>query len=209
MNIYLIRHARQDSKLCNVNVPLSQEGIKQAKLLAKRLEAYPLDALYSSDLIRAMETAQIINEYHHLNHQVEENLEEIDFGAMTGNTDEFNAKEYADFLTEYRKMEQDLCYPGGECGAEVYKRVKPILEDIVATGKEEVAIVTHGGVIRAILVGILNMGQEKRSIFAPTLENTGITQLYYDRLEQRFFLQRLNDCAHLEGYPELMRGTWK
>ena len=59
MVIYLIRHARQNSTDCNVNVPLSAEGRKQAELLGKRMNKYKIDALYSSDLIRAVETAKI------------------------------------------------------------------------------------------------------------------------------------------------------
>ena len=65
MNIYLIRHGRQNSRLCNVDVELSKEGREQADLLGKRLEKYDIDAVYSSQLIRAKETADIINS--HLN----------------------------------------------------------------------------------------------------------------------------------------------
>ena len=59
MIIYLIRHGRQNSSDCNVNVPLSKEGQMQAELLGKRMKRYPVDALYTSDLIRAVETGQI------------------------------------------------------------------------------------------------------------------------------------------------------
>ena len=53
MNIYLIRHGRQNSRLCNVDVELSKEGREQADLLGKRLEKYDIEAVYSSQLIRA------------------------------------------------------------------------------------------------------------------------------------------------------------
>ena len=48
MIIYLIRHGRQNSTDCNVNVPLSAEGIRQAELLGERMKNYKIDALYSS-----------------------------------------------------------------------------------------------------------------------------------------------------------------
>ena len=57
MIFYLIRHGRQNSSDCNVNVPLADAGIKQAKLLGKRLRNYSIDAVYCSDLIRAKQTA--------------------------------------------------------------------------------------------------------------------------------------------------------
>ena len=52
IRIYLIRHGRQNSPLCNVDVPLEEAGFRQAKLVAKRLKLYDIQALYSSNLIR-------------------------------------------------------------------------------------------------------------------------------------------------------------
>lgn len=50
MRIYLIRHGRQNSPLCNVNVPLSDAGRRQAELLGERLKKESIDAVWSSDL---------------------------------------------------------------------------------------------------------------------------------------------------------------
>ena len=61
IRLYMLRHGRQNSALCNVNVPLSEEGIRQAELAGERLSKYGIDAVYSSELIRAVETAEIIN----------------------------------------------------------------------------------------------------------------------------------------------------
>ena len=77
MRILLIRHGRQDSPLCNVNVPLSVEGRRQAELLGERLEKEDIDAIWSSNLIRAVETADIINEKIHAPRIIRENLKEI------------------------------------------------------------------------------------------------------------------------------------
>ena len=62
MRILLIRHGRQNSPLCNVDVPLAEEGRRQAELLGERLSGEQIDAVWSSNLIRAVETADIINE---------------------------------------------------------------------------------------------------------------------------------------------------
>ena len=69
-DIFLIRHGRQCSKLCNVDVSLDESGRKQAKLAGKRLISYQLEKLYCSQLIRAKETAEIIG--HCVNLPVEE-----------------------------------------------------------------------------------------------------------------------------------------
>ena len=87
MVIYLIRHARQNSTDCNVNVPLSAEGRKQAELLGKRMNKYKIDALYSSDLIRAVETAKIaFKDRKELSDNIiiRPGIAEIDFGSLTG-----------------------------------------------------------------------------------------------------------------------------
>ena len=64
MRIYLVRHARQCSPLCNVNVELAQEGVQQAELLAARMKMWiPVDAIYSSALLRARQTAGILGQW--------------------------------------------------------------------------------------------------------------------------------------------------
>ena len=70
MKIYLIRHGRQCSKLCNVNVDLSQEGFRQAALVGERLVKKNIDKVYSSDYLRAVQTAQAANLYWNVEHQL-------------------------------------------------------------------------------------------------------------------------------------------
>lgn len=64
MELYLIRHGRQSSRLCNVNVDLSPEGRRQAALLGHRLADWGIEVLYSSSLIRAVQTAEEINRFY-------------------------------------------------------------------------------------------------------------------------------------------------
>ncbi len=205
INVYLIRHGRQDSTLCNVDVGLSNEGRSQAKLLRDRLKNYSIDALYSSNLIRAKETAQILNEELKLPHQFREELKEISFGLMEGKTEEYIDEHFGDFKEEQKKLLEDIPYPGGENGTSVYERVMPALQDIVQSGHENIVVVTHGGVIRVLLAALFGKNQAKRFLYGVSLENTGITQLVYDPSNDRFYLERFNDSAHLENYPNLHR----
>lgn len=208
MNIYLIRHGRQSSSLCNVNVGLAHEGYLQAELLGKRLTSYHIDALYSSHLIRAVETAEVINQYLNQQHIISEDICEISFGELEGNTDEYIYNNFKDFKSEQMKLIEDIPYPGGECGADVYKRAMRTIEEILKSGKQNIAVVTHGGVIRSLLAGILGLDMSKKLLFGVSLENSSITQLFYDEKCNRFYLQRFNDYAHLEVEPELLRRNW-
>ena len=139
MNIYLIRHGRQCSKLCNVNVDLSEEGYRQAALLGERLVPSNIDLVYSSDYDRAVQTAQTANLYWNAEHRIDARLREISFGEMEGLSDEVIAEKFHDFKVEFNKMEWDMPYPGGECAFDVVKRVLPVMEEVTASGCKNVA----------------------------------------------------------------------
>ena len=103
MIIYLIRHGRQNSTDCNVNVPLSAEGIRQAELLGERMKNYKIDALYSSDLKRAVETAQVaFKDCPELadNIKIRPGIAEIDFGSLTGVHDSEVKRFYKEYYEE-------------------------------------------------------------------------------------------------------------
>lgn len=208
MNIYLIRHGRQCSKLCNVNVKLSEEGRRQAALLGERMASKKIDLIYSSDLIRAVETAQVVNGYWHAKHIIRQGIREISFGDMEGMADEDIAVKFADFKKEQEKMEEDIPYPGGECSGDVIKRSMPVFEEISASGADNVAVVTHGGVIRSITAAFLHMEPHDYRLLGNTLENCSITHVRWNEEKRRFFVERFNDYAHLEKYPELLRECW-
>lgn len=209
VKIYLIRHGRQNSRLCNVNVSLSEEGRQQAKLLGERMKTWNIERLYCSDLIRAVETANIINESLHVDVTVEPDLQEIDFGEMTGRSDEENAQYFAFFKKKLNSRKCDLAYPGGESGEDVYQRGFPIINKIAHSYDGNIAIVTHGVFIRCMLSGLLGVDFAKKSMFAKNMENTAVTELYYDKQSEMFTLERFNDYNHLEQYPELLRAAWK
>lgn len=145
MRIYLIRHGRQNSPLCNVNVPLSDAGRRQAELLGERLKKESIDAVWSSDLIRACETADIINEKIQAPRIIREGLREISFGELEGLSDDVIMERYADFFAARATMKEDLPYPGGENAADVIRRAVPVMDEIAKSGAETVAVVTHGG----------------------------------------------------------------
>lgn len=131
MRILLIRHGRQNSPLCNVDVPLSEEGRAQADLLGERLKHEGIDVVWSSGLCRAVETADRINEALKVKRVIREDLKEISFGDLEGLADPVIAERFGSFLSQRKKMEQDLPYPGGESAADVVKRVLPVMDEIL------------------------------------------------------------------------------
>ena len=70
---------------------------------------------------------------------------------------------------------------------------------------ENVCVVTHGGVIRALLTGIVGADYAKWLTYGRQLENCSISHILYDEKMRTFHIERLNDFAHFEGKDYLMR----
>ncbi len=207
MRLILIRHGRQSSPLCNVDVDLSEVGRQQAELLAERLAGLSPDRIYTSALTRAKQTAEILfgTEVPFVER---ESLNEISFGDMTGKADSRNAVLFPEYFAAKKKKEENLRLPGGECPTEVYNRAVKVVEEAIASGAKTVVFVTHGGVIRALVAGLLGLGAGHMLRIADSLEHTSVTELKFSEEAGCFSLERLNDASHLDGKPELSRNAW-
>lgn len=208
MKLYLIRHGRQCSQLCNVNVDLSEEGYRQSALLGERLRDAGIDVVYSSDLLRAVQTAETANRVWKVGHIIKTELREISFGDMEGMSDEDIAVKFAAFKREQERMETDIPYPGGENAGDVIRRAMPVFTEMVKSGAQNIAVVTHGGVIRSMVSAFLDMEPAKYRLLGNSLENCSITEIVFHTDNGKFTVERFNDYAHLEPYPELLRNSW-
>ncbi len=216
MRIYLIRHGRQNAIFCNENAHLTKEGITQARLVGQRLINYGVDAIYASSYIRAGETAEIIkDELAKVGKfsveqpiEVRRELREIDFGSFEQYENKVVPILFKEFMERRDEMTEDLAFPEGECGQQVWERAIKDMQEIISSGYKKVAVVTHGGVIRSLLCGILGMSQANKLLFCKDLENCSITELYYKKEKNRFYVERVNDYAHIENYPHLLRKGW-
>ena len=213
IKLYFIRHGRQNSGLCNVDVPLDDAGVRQAKLVAKRMRTYDIDKLYCSHLIRAKQTAEYIGEELGLESNIEEDLREISFGDMEGLDDVQLKEKFADFLIERKKAKEDIPNPGGESGQDVFNRAMPVVRKIIDEAKTDdyksIAIVSHGGLIRSFVAGVLEAPFAKKLCIGKDLENCSITEINYDEDTGNFIVERVNDYAHIEAEPELLRKYFK
>ncbi len=213
IRIFLVRHGRQSSSDCNVNVSLAPEGIRQAEFVGKRLKRYEINQVYSSHLLRAAETAACIRKELGLNpedgeYQFEE-LREMDYGDLTGQADNELRERFHDYFEMRDKMENDICIPGGENGTMVCQRMtdkmNQIIENSLKMKYRNIAVVSHGGAIRSYLAGILDIPQPKRYLIAKHFENCSITELLYMVDTGRITVERINDYSHLEECDELLR----
>ena len=198
MNIYLIRHGKKtDDTKNHEKLELTGRGYKQANLLGQRLENYNIDRIYSSDMVRAVQTSQEINKFTKVDIEIDHDLREIDMGDFVGRERKYVEEKYPEFAAEFYEHTSDVPYPEGECGEEVWERSKAAFSKITSSGLENVAVVAHGGVIRAFVAGILGLSQEKRFALGLPLKNCSLTIIKYDVENDKYYLQCFNDYSHL------------
>jgi broad specificity phosphatase PhoE len=137
-------------------VGLSALGCAEIEAVADRLAGENIEALYSSPLQRARETAEILAERLQLPIQYREDVLELDFGEWTGLTfDEVRADQRWQLWSSCRSI---ATVPGGESMRQVQERTVKALFDLRQTHRDgTVIIVSHGDVIRAALLFALGM----------------------------------------------------
>jgi broad specificity phosphatase PhoE len=176
---------------------LAERGLAQAERLGERLAGAGLRAVYSSDLIRARQTAEAVGRRAGLPVIIRASLREIHMGRLQHCSWEQYREVDPAFCTAWHRHGSDMPYPGGETGAQAAERAMRVVDEILGTGLEKVAVVTHGGIIRVLLCAALGIAQEKRFLFGPP-ENTSVTVLRHDG--ERFFIDGLNDAGHLAAF---------
>ena len=204
-DILIIRHGQTDwNKLKRLqghsDIPLNEDGRKQAAVLADILKEEHLDAIYSSDLKRAYETALEIAEVHSLPVTADRQFRERCYGACEGlRSDEIREK----FPEEYKAWvaaAPDLFFPDGERKTESprqfhYRARDAIAETAKAHLGQTIAIITHFGVLetayreaKGIPLGVVNR--------MPVL-NTSINRFRWHK-DGRLELTAWQESGHLE-----------
>jgi len=199
MEIYLIRHGHClnstkehfNNKKQTMDPPLTSLGVEQANKLAKRLKDIAFDKIYCSDLDRAIQTAEIIQTTVKSDIIVTPSFREIDMGEIHKKS----WNEFSDIYKNWVLHEEDISYPCGECGMDVWKRCKKEVDIIVESNYSRIAIVSHGGTIRSMICGILGIPQQKRFYFGFPPENCSVSIIL--RSDKDYYLHTFNDFSHL------------
>ncbi len=201
--LLLLRHGKTEWNLSGrwqgqaADTPLTELGRQQARIVAGRLCSYPIRAIYSSDLLRAFETAEIIGQaLGGLPVIAEPALRESDIGAWTGLTwDEITVRYPVEVAAMYAG--QEVRRGGGETYGELQARLAAVAEAIVARHPgQTVLVVSHGAALRSLVAHALDasLAQMHRIAIGG---NTAISvlQMRYGHLR----LVSYNDTAHLDN----------
>ena len=156
MICFLVRHGKDDDTVRGSwsQQPLTDEGEVQAAELAVFVQKSGLgiQQVYSSDLLRAMQTAQIVADSLRLPIVPKPEFREVNNGNLAGIKNELAAKQYPGLYWNTLAWEQQ--YPGGESPKEFYERIRcawDVLQKDILERNENVMLVTHGGVMHVIL----------------------------------------------------------
>jgi alpha-ribazole phosphatase len=202
LELYLIRHGKSTWNETGriqgqTDVPLSSEGLQQAQALHKRIRDWSFDGVYSSDLQRAKQTAEIALPNAAL--QLDERLREIHLGDFQGRTwHDLTDAERDVFSVQYAGPYHQKV-PGGESNDNLRERVLSWLSGLPKEGR--VIAFSHGGFIASALYTIVGRPEVKNwkesGGWGFHLKNTSISKLL---LSSDFrSLECVGDTAHLEG----------
>lgn len=187
--IYLIRHGKtigceRKRYIGTTDLPLSNEGINEARLLKEYFASINIEKMYLSPLTRCVQTADIISEGRDIEKIIVDELKEIHMGHWEGKTFTYIKERYP-VLYEKRGKHIDMFKPpGGESFYELQKRVVPVFENIVRTTTGNIIIIAHAGVNRVILSKLLDFSLSE--IFKLCQPYGCINKLFWDKLHERW-----------------------
>ncbi|HHL72987.1 MAG TPA: histidine phosphatase family protein [Bacteroidetes bacterium] len=197
--LIVIRHGQSAWNISNrfqghIDTELSDEGRQQAVKVAEHLAAEPIEAIYSSDLRRAMETAKPLAQKKGLPVQADTSLRERNMGIFQGLTFRDIAEKFPQEYEKFMTWDPDYLIPEGESSRQKYERTVACFQKIARENAgRTVAVFTHGGVIDALLRFILGIPLSTPRRYKNY--NASINRIIID--ERGWFLGTWGEILHL------------
>ena len=199
--LYLARHGETDwnrERLVqgHTDIPLNDEGRRQARRLAARLKASEIHALHASDLSRAAETARIVGEALRLEPALSPAWREIGLGELEGRDGAGAYRDFGELVTAAAAQATPL-----GAGAETFAAFEArVVEGFERLGREHagqnVLVVSHGGTLKTLIARLLGLPPTRIDRLS-LRHNVGLSVV--DFRHGRPQLSLLNDARHLEG----------
>lgn len=197
--LFMVRHGETELNSAlrfwgKSDVRLGAQGLGQAERLRDRLIAEKLEAIYSSELVRARVTAEIIASGHRLTVINCPELGEVNFGELEGLTFEEIKSRYPEVAKKWLERSPELEYPGGESRNAFNQRVACFLTRLEKhTARENILIVAHSGVLRTLICQLLKAPINLSWQLRIDLASLSIVETYRNGST----LTLLNDVSHL------------
>lgn len=208
MRLWIVRHGQTSWNAefraqGHTDIPLDEGGERQARLLAQSLGGAKPYEIWTSDLVRARKTAEIVRDAIGGKLRIDSRLRERSFGGFEGLAfRELHAK-------LQQKQEKDrvdafnVRPPNGESLRDAFARVQPIAKELFRV-KEDRVIVGHGASCSLLIAHLIRGTVETARSFR--FGNTGVTE-FIRRPEGQFQMLRYNDTTHLSDAEESLAGS--
>lgn len=196
-----IRHGETEwnterREMGHLDSPLTARGVRQAEAIARRLSLVSVQSLYTSDLGRAVQTAEIIGAATGMPIRLEPGLRERDMGAFQGLTPDEITERFPKQIAEYRRVRFHAEVPGGESAKERSERSVRVLTEIASQHTDQtIVVVTHGGFLTGFLEFVLGLAPGNSWRFKK--QNASFNAFEFG--QGKWTLGTWNDVEHLEG----------
>lgn len=199
---YFLRHGETEwnaaGRLCGrTDVPLSEVGRGQARILARRLQAVKVDALYSSPLARALETARIVGAAIGHEPATDPRLMELNYGAWEGKTYAESRLSTPEIYSAWEADPASVAPPEGESGEQLVERVTPFLAAVARRHQAgNVVVVCHRTLCRLTACHIMGIPLAEYRKRIP-MDNAALN--IFETREGKWQVVSLNDTSHLSA----------
>jgi alpha-ribazole phosphatase/probable phosphoglycerate mutase len=185
-------------------VALDDVGTRQAELLGRYLGNCELEAIYTSPVKRALDTASIVARYQKVAVRVSQGLTDLDFGKWQSLPEQEVKRLYPAILDEWRNRPHKVRIPGGESLDDVTKRTAEVVDEVLSRHNGNVLLVSHRVVIKVLICYLL--GLDNSHFWNIRQDVAGITIFSYT--DRHFVMIRHNDTSHLRELQEPVLGDF-
>jgi broad specificity phosphatase PhoE len=196
--VYLVRHGqtawnREEVFRGRADIALNETGREEALLAGQYLKKVAVNAIYSSPLSRAVETAEVIARYQDKKVLISDGLIDIDFGQWQGVSHEVVMERYGELYRQWKDNPHMVRFPGGETLEEVRERALRAVDEILLEHSDETLVmVSHRVVNKTLVCGLLGLDN---SHFWKIGQDTACINVL--EFGEGFTLRCLNDTSHL------------
>lgn len=199
--ILLVRHGRtewnKDQRFRGtVDIPLDEQGRKEAACARDWLETETFHAAYTSPLSRAVETAEIILRPHGLAVQKHDGLTDLNYGEWQGKPNEEVRETYPELYRHWREAPHTVVFPGGEGLDAVRKRCLATAEEVAARHPEQTVLLAAHRVVNKVLIAAL-LGLDDSHFWEIGQDTAALNEFVYQ--DGKWICRLVNDTCHLRG----------
>jgi broad specificity phosphatase PhoE len=197
--ILLVRHGETDWNREKVfrgvyDVPLNDNGLHQAGLVAEALSSQVIDVAYTSPLSRAAETASIALETHSIHARPHDGLLDFNYGDWTGKAEAEVASRWPEAYAAWNAHPAEAHIPGGDTLKDVYHRAFVAMEEIARSHDgQTVALFAHRVINKLLILGALGLTLDR---FPFILQGNCCINKFI-KVEGGYLIEYLNDTSHI------------